>query len=168
MSDNKYIHFKMDMTQEVRDLLSDLKKMDKESQTTLKDQVASISKWTAQGMIAKSYSAPMPKQAAIVASTVKARRDRLPYVSIGGSGGTKTSSGATAGELVIGNEFGAYPTSKAGAFPNGGRRFPYRSPREGRGNAGYWIFPALKEMQPEISRRWWKAAEDIFKQWQRS
>lgn len=168
MADKQTIRVKMDMTQELRDLLSDLKKMDTESQTKLKDEVAGISRWTAQGMIQKSYSAPMPRQAALVAQTVKANRDRIPNVTIGGTRGRKASGGATPGELVIGNEFGANPRSENGAFPNGGRRFPYRSPREGRGNAGYWIFPALKEMQPEISRRWWNAADRIFRHWQRS
>lgn len=167
MADKQTIRVKMDMTQEIRDLLADLNKMDAESKKELKDKVASISAWTAQGIIQKSYDAPMPRQAAIVAQTVKPNRDRLPNVTIGGSSGRKASGGASAGELVIGNEFGAYPTSENGAFPNGGRRFPYRSAREGRGNAGYWIFPALKEMQPEISRRWWDAATNIFRHWQK-
>jgi hypothetical protein len=167
VAEKQTIRIKMDMTQEIRDLLSDLNKMDDESKKQLKDEVASISKWTAQGIIEKSYNAPMPAQAAIVAQTVRAGRDRLPYVDIGGSRGRKASGGATAGELLIGNEFGANPTSVNGAFPNGGRRFPYRSPREGRGNAGYWIFPALKEMQPTISKRWWEAADRIFRHWQR-
>ncbi len=167
MADKTTIHIKMDMTQDIRNLLSDLSKMDAESKKELKDEVASISKWTAQGIIEWSYSAPMPAQAAIVAETVRAGRDRVPYVSIGGSRGRKASGGATAGELVVGNEFGANPTSPNGAFPNGGRRFPYRSEREGRGNKGYWIFPALAEMQPTITKRWTDAATRIFRHWQR-
>lgn len=167
MADKQTIRVKMDMNQELRDMLNDLKKMDNESQNQLKDEVSAISKWTAQGIIQKSYNAPMPAQAAIVAQTVKANRDRVPNVTIGGARGRKASGGASAGELLVGNEFGAYPTSKNGAFPNGGRRFPYRSEREGRGNAGYWIFPALREMQPEISKRWWNAADKIFRHWQR-
>jgi hypothetical protein len=167
MADNKTIRVKMDMTDDLRDLLNDLKKMDVESQTKLKDEVSAISKWTAQGIIYKSYNAPMPAQAAIVAQTVKYNRDRVPNVTIGGARGRKASGGASPGELLMGNEFGANPTSTNGRFPNGGRRFPFRSEREGRGNAGYWIFPALREMQPEISRRWWDAADKIFRHWQR-
>lgn len=167
VADSKTIRVKMDMTQELRNLLTDLKKMDVESQTKLKDDVAGISKWTAQGILYSSYNAPMPAQAAIVAQTIKYNRDRIPNVTIGGSRGRKASGGASAGELLMGNEFGASPTSSNGSFPNGGRRFPYRSAREGRGNAGYWIFPALRRMQPEISQRWWAAADKVFRHWQR-
>jgi hypothetical protein len=42
----------------------------------------------------------------------------------------------------------------AGNFPNGGYKFPARTQSEGRGNRGYWIFPTLKALQPEITRRW--------------
>lgn len=166
MANKQTIRVKMDMTQDIRDLLSDLNKMDAESKNELKTEVASITSWAVQGIVQKSYDAPMPKQAAIVAQTVRANRDRVPNITIGGSRG-RASGGATAGELVVGNEFGASPTSSNGAFPNGGRRFPYRSPRKGRGNTGYWIYPALAEMQPEISRRWWNAADKIFRHWQR-
>lgn len=157
----------MDMTQELRDLLNDLKKMDSESQNELKDQVSLISAWTAQGIIQSSYNAKMPDQAAIIAGTVRYNRDRVPNVTIGGSRGRKASGGANAGELIMGNEFGASPASEAGRFPNGGRRFPFRSERNGRGNLGYWIFPALRQMQPEISQRWWNATDKIFRHWQR-
>lgn len=167
MADRKTISVKMDMTREVRDLLSDLNKMDGESKTKLKTEVASITMWATQGLIDASYRSPMPAQAAIVAETIRANRDRVPNITIGGSRGRKASGGATAGELVVGNEFGAYPTSKNGAFPNGGRRFPYRTDRKGRGNVGYWIYPTLADMQPTISRRWWDAATNIFRHWQK-
>lgn len=167
MADSKTIRVKMDMTQDLRDLLADLKKMDVESQTKLKDDVSQISAWSANMIRQAAVNSPMPRQAAVVAQTVKHNRDRIPNVTIGGSRGRKASGGASAGELVTGNEFGAYPTSQNGAFPNGGRRFPYRSARQGRGNAGYWIFPTLRKIQPELSQRWWSAAERIFRHWQR-
>ena len=142
-----------------------LRTMDKEANGKLKDQVASISKWMAQEIIQASYSAPMPAQAAVVASSVRFNRDRIPNVVIGGTRGGKTSNGTSAGVLLKGNEYGASPTSKNGAFPNGGRRFPYRSPRFGRGNAGYWIEPTKRAVQPEITRRWKDAVTDVLNNW---
>jgi hypothetical protein len=59
----------------------------------------SISRWTAQGIVYASYGALMPKQAAIVAQTVRANRDRLPNVTIGGARG-RASGGANAGQLI--------------------------------------------------------------------
>lgn len=166
MADRKTISVKMDMTQELRDLLADLKKMDKESQTELKDQVASISAWTATQIKQAASMSPFPVQSEKLANTIKFNRDRVPNVTIGGSKG-RFSGGALSGEVLFGNEFGANATGTNGNFPNGGRRFPQRSAREGRGNAGYWIYPTLRAIQPEIAQRWWAAADRIFRHWQR-
>jgi hypothetical protein len=149
-------------------LLKAISVMDKQAQGALKDEVASISKWTAQGMIYASYGAQMPAQAAIVAATIRPARDRVPTVYIGGAKG-RASGGANAGQLLFGNEFGGERNAKGSlsAFPNGGFRFPERSDREGRGNKGYWIFPSLKEMQPTIRRRWFTAVNKVMDNWAR-
>jgi hypothetical protein len=158
----------LDMS-DYRGVLKALSQMDKEAQLQLKDDVHAISKWTAQGIIYSSYGAFMPAQAAIVAQTVRANRDRLPNITIGGSKG-RASGGANAGQLLYGNEFGgernAYNSQSA--FPNGGYRFPARSPREGRGNKGWWIFPTLKTLQPEIRRRWKDAVDKVMDNWARN
>jgi hypothetical protein len=113
--------------------------------------------------------APMPRQTAIVAQTVRANKDRIPNVTIGGSRG-RASGGANAGILLFGNEFGSDRNTfgSAGNFPNGGYKFPARTPREGRGNRGYWIFPTLKAMQPEITRRWKNAVGEVYENWTRT
>jgi hypothetical protein len=153
-----------------RGLLKALNVMDDEAKITLKNEVYSISSWTAQGIQQAAYGHPYyPAQAAIVAATVRPARDRLPTVVVGGSKG-RASGGANAGQLLYGNEFGgdrnAFGTLSA--FPNGGFKFPPRSPREGRGNAGYWIFPTLKGMQPEIRRRWFDAVNKVMDNWART
>ena len=138
---------------ELRGLIYAINKMDKEANNELRTAVASISKWTAQGIIQASYDAPYPEQAARVASTVRPMRDRLPYVKVGGSGG-RYSGGAVAGETLFGTEFGA-----RGGFPNGGRRFPFKDPR------GLWIFKSLRAMQPEITQRWKAAVDNVLDNW---
>ena len=152
-----------------RSLLKAISVMDKQAQGALKDEVASISKWTAQGMVYASYGALMPAQAAIVAATIRPARDRVPTVYIGGAKG-RASGGANAGQLLFGNEFGGERNAKGSlsSFPNGGYRFPERSNREGRGNTGYWIFPSLKEMQPTIRRRWFAAVTKVMDNWART
>jgi hypothetical protein len=168
MADATKITIKPDLG-DYRGLLKAISLMDKESQGALKNDVQSISRWTAQGMVYASYGSPMPRQAAIVASTVRANKDRIPNVTIGGSKG-RASGGANAGQLLFGNEFGSDRNTKgsAGSFPNGGYKFPDRSPAEGRGNAGYWIFPTLKAMQPEIRRRWEQAVIKVLDNWART
>lgn len=152
-----------------RGLLKAISQMDKDSQTALKGDVQSISAWTAGGMAKAAYGAPMSKQAVIVAGSIKSNKDRVPNISIGGSKG-RASGGANAGQLLFGNEFGVDRNRKGsrGSFPNGGFKFPDRSPSQGRGNAGYWIFPTLKEMQPEIRKRWLDAVIKVMDNWART
>jgi len=47
----------------------------------------------------------------------------------------------------------------------GYRQFQPRSPREGRGNAGYFIFPTLKALQPYITKRWVDEVDRIRREW---
>ena len=153
-----------------RGLLKAINVMDKEAQFELKNEVASISAWTASSIKQSAYTqSPMPRQAAIVAETVRAARDRVPSVYVGGSKG-KASGGANAGQLLFGNEFGGDRNAfgNSSAFPNGGYRFPARTSREGRGNIGYWIFPTLKAMQPEIKKRWFAAVNKVMDNWARN
>jgi hypothetical protein len=170
MADTKQtIRFQPDLT-DLRGLLKALNKMDDDSKKALKDDVAAISSWTAGGIRMAGYvGAPMPRQTAIVAQTVRANKDRIPNVTIGGSRG-RASGGANAGILLFGNEFGSDRNTfgSAGNFPNGGYKFPARTPREGRGNRGYWIFPTLKAMQPEITRRWKAAVGEVYENWTRT
>ncbi len=153
-----------------RGLLKALNQMDKESQFVLKDEVYSISTWTAQGIKQAGFAHPFyPRQAAVVAATVRPARDRVPTVYVGGTKG-RASGGANAGQLLFGNEFGGNRNAigNQSAFKNGGFRFPPRTPREGRGNAGYWIFPTLKSLQPEIKKRWFAACNKVMDNWART
>jgi hypothetical protein len=152
-----------------RGLLKALNVMDKEAQYELKNEVYAISSWTAKGIQQAGFAHPIyPKQASIVAASVKPSRDRVPTVRVGGSRG-RVSGGANAGQLLFGNEFGGDRNTygNLNAFPNGGYRFPARTAREGRGNTGYWIFPTLKAMQPEIKKRWFAACNKVMDSWAR-
>lgn len=164
MAEKQTIKMKMDVTPEIRALLKVLNQMDKESKTDLKEKVKGIAGWVAEDIKRAAASAPMPRQAIKVAQTTRANKDRVPSVTIGGSR-VKFSGGAVSGEILYGSEFGADPTSKAGAFPNGGRRFPYPSPRRGRGNEGYWIYPTLRASQPRLTKEWHEAVDDVLSNW---
>lgn len=94
------------------------------------------------------------RQASAVAQTIKVNRDRVPNLSIGGSKAV-TSSGANAGIILFGSEFGS----------NKYKQFPRRSPKDGKGNAGYWIFPTLKMMQPRIREKWVQGVDKIREEW---
>jgi hypothetical protein len=65
----------------------------------------------------------------------------------------KFSGGATTRDLWGGAEFGS----------NKYKQFPVWSGREGRGSRGWWIYPTLRSVQPEIIKRWEEGFADIVR-----
>ncbi len=67
----------------------------------------------------------------------------------------KFSGGATTQQLWGGNEFGS----------NKFKQFPVWSGREGRGSRGWFIYPTLRSIQPDIVKRWEESFSTILKKW---
>ena len=65
------------------------------------------------------------------------------------------SGGGTTQKLWAGLEFGSNRYSQ----------FPRRTPNRGRGNSGYFIYPTLRKIQPELVRKWEEAFATILKKW---
>ena len=110
-----------------------------------------------------------PQGQAIARSIKVSPKSKTPFFTVGGSS-VKLKNGTPVGEIALGVEFGAYqdrPRKRKGKSTNyvGYRQFQPRSPREGRGNAGYFIFPTLKALQPEITRKWVEQVDRIRKDW---
>jgi hypothetical protein len=164
MAEKQTIKVQMDITPEIRALFKVLNEMDAESKTELKEKVKGIAAWVAEDIKRAAANAPMSAQAMRVAKTVRANKDRVPSVTIGGSR-IKFSGGAVSGDVLYGSEFGADPTSISGRFPNGGRRFPYRSPQRGQGSEGYWIYPTLRANQPRITKEWHEEVDKVLSNW---
>ena len=107
------------------------------------------------------------KQGQVLANTIRVSRTNKPQFSLGGNR-ARFKNGTPIGYAAMGIEFGAYQEvtreRKSGTY-KGYRQFQPRSPREGRGNAGYFIFPTLKALQPEITRRWVEEVDRIRREW---
>jgi hypothetical protein len=145
---------------QLSNLYKAFREMDDGSKQALKDEVTSISAWSASELQNSYTMNPYPAQAQKVAATIRANKDRIPNVTIGGSKG-RFSGGAVSGNVLFGSEFGG-----PAPFANGGRRFPERSAPEGRGNVGYGIFKKLKEIQPRLSAEWKDAVNrHVIKKW---
>ena len=69
--------------------------------------------------------------------------------------GQKFSGGGDTKQLWGGFEFGS----------NTYKQFPVWSGREGRGSRGWFIYPTLREIQPEIIARWTDAFGRVLKEW---
>lgn len=174
MAERETISVKPDASQ-LKGLYAAFKRLSDEANGQLKDEVASISKWTADEIKQAAAVAPyMPKQAMRVAQTIRFNRDRVPNVTIGGSK-RNFSGGAKAGEVLFGSEFGAEPylarrvngsNKGANTFGKyGGKRFPPRSPDLRGGSEGYWIYPTLRRHQATITARWTRAVENVLGKW---
>ena len=67
----------------------------------------------------------------------------------------KFSGGATTQTLWGGVEFGS----------NKFKQFPTYSGRQGRGSRGWFIYPTLRKIQPELINKWEAAFARIIKEW---
>jgi hypothetical protein len=148
-------------SRDLRNLYKAFREMDEGSKKALKDDVTSISAWSATELQSSYTMNPYPAQAQKVAATIRANKDRIPNVTIGGSKG-RFSGGAVSGQVLFGSEFGG-----PAPFANGGRRFPERS--DSRRSAAMKVMeflPTLKEIQPTLTARWKDAVErQVLKKW---
>ena len=89
---------------------------------------------------------------AAVATTIRARSDRLPSIVGGGARRLSSLSGnPRAGEVFFGAEYG------------GGKRKTTRQFRPHRGRAGYFVWPTLRDDQEHMLVRWSEAVERAIK-----
>ena len=65
------------------------------------------------------------------------------------------SGGGSTLDLLYGMEFGS----------NRFNQFPNRTPNRGRGNSGYFIYPTLRQIQPDLIRKWEEAFSNILGKW---
>ena len=132
------------------------KQLDKGASDAAKQEAMKIAEVLAARIRAR---APSDKRYQNLVVSVKAGKDRVPVIRIGGRQTPRVSGGAGPAQLVIGMEFGADQSG-----PNGWR-FPPRTPRFGRGNQGYWIFPTARTSQTEIIKMWFDAMDKIINEW---
>jgi hypothetical protein len=72
-----------------------------------------------------------------------------------GYAGQKLSGGATTQQVWGGVEFGS----------NRYKQFPVWSGREGRGSRGWFIYPTLRSVQPDIIKKWEESFSKIVKEY---
>lgn len=67
----------------------------------------------------------------------------------------RLSGGGNTQKLWAGLEFGS----------DRFKQFPSYSGRFGKGSRGWFIYPTLREIQPELTKKWEAAANQIVKKW---
>jgi len=153
---------------DIKAILKTFKNMDDIAKEDMKKTARDIANDAASSIGSALQSTP---QGQALARSIKVSNSykRGPVISIGGDN-PKLANGTPVGEIALGVEFGAYqnrPRKRKGKSTNyvGYKQFQPRSPREGRGNAGYFIFPTLKALQPYITKRWVDEVDRIRREW---
>jgi hypothetical protein len=142
-----------------RGLLKAFGKMDDVAKNDMKKIASALAERGANYAKGAASRAPYNvRQALAVADSIKiSKSDKAPSFSVGGR--TKVGSSAfSAGYVIMGNEFGSKDY----------KQFPRRSPSQGRGNRGWWLYPAMARFQPTIAQEWLKGYEKIRDAWKAS
>jgi hypothetical protein len=122
-------------------------------------QAKGVSNGLATFLQAKIVGKAASLQSSNVASRIAAgskvsKSSRIGEISFGYVS-QKFSGGATTRDLWGGSEFGS----------NKYKQFPIWSGQQGRGSRGYFIYPTLREEQPNIIAQWEEAFSKIAKEW---
>lgn len=141
---------------ELRSIIRAFKAMDDEAIAAAKEGSNALATFAAGEIKQAAYGRQVAATAVRrVAEGVRVSKSSKVGEFSYGFASQRFSGGATTQILWPGLEFGS------SRF----RQFPRRSPRLGRGAAGYFIYPTLRKIQPELVRKWEEGFSYILKEW---
>lgn len=141
---------------ELRSIIGAFKAMDDEAIDAAKRESSALASYAANQIKAYSITRTFGQSAVnrIVEGVRISKSSKIGELSYGFAS-QRLSGGGSTRDIWAGYEFGSnrYP------------QFPRRTPKRGRGNSGYFIYPALRKIQPELIRKWEEALSKIMKEW---
>jgi len=156
----------------LKNLISTLNLLDKESQGRVRDAAQPLSKRLAGQLTQFGGSSPTP-QTKLVLESMLTPRDRLIRVDLGGPkkvgrpyGGTASKSGkgnkvgreaAPAGALLWGSEYGS-----SSGVDRAGRKYSNRF-KASRKSSGYWINNAVDYYTPIVAKEYIELVQNLIK-----
>ena len=142
--------------QDLRDILKAFKAMDDQATEEARNQSAALAYFASQEI--KATAATRTKSGKAVARVAEgvsiSKSSKIGEFSYGFAR-QKFSGGATTQTLWGGLEFGS----------NKFKQFPAYSGRQGRGSRGWFIYPTLRRIQPELIKKWEESFDRIIKEW---
>jgi hypothetical protein len=139
---------------ELRQVFKALKGMGDEANDEAKRQAGALSEY-AKGEVQQAATRTRNRVDDRIASGARVKKSsRIGEITYGFAS-QKFSGGATTKDIWGGAEFGS----------NKYKQFPVWSGREGRGSKGWFIYPTLRRIQPEIVARWTASFDKILKEW---
>lgn len=152
MSEIKIAYDKSD----VRSVLRAFKAMDEQATEEARTQSAVLAYFASEEIKATARTREKSAKAVQrVADGVRISKSSKIGEFSYGFAGQKFSGGGSTQILWPGLEFG---TNKFKQFPN-------YSGRQGRGSRGWFIYPTLRRIQPELIDKWEKSFDRILKEW---
>ena len=140
---------------ELRAILKSFKAMDEEATNQAKKASSELADYVKSKVVdAAAFTKTNTTGSVRIAAGAKvSKSSKIGEISYGFAA-QKFSGGGTTQQLWAGNEFGS-STKK---------QFPVWSGREGRGSRGWFIYPTLRSIQPEILKRWNESFSKIVKE----
>ena len=141
---------------QLRSIMRAFKAMDEEATTAAKSESSALALYAANEIKRAALSRVVSAQGVQrVAEGVRVSKSSKVGEFSYGFASQRFSGGASTQTLWAGLEFGS----------NRFRQFPRRTPAKGRGNSGYFIYPTLRKIQPELIRQWEEAFSKIVGKW---
>lgn len=139
---------------ELRAILKSFKAMDEEATAQAKKISSELADYVKSKVVdAAAFTKTNTTGSVRIASGAKvSKSSKIGEISYGFAA-QKFSGGGTTQQLWGGLEFGS----------NTKKQFPVWSGREGRGSRGWFIYPTLRSIQPEILKRWNESFSTIIK-----
>lgn len=140
---------------ELRMVFKALKNMGEEANEEAKRQSGALAEFARDEVIQKANTLRSRQVASRIAQGSKVKKSsRIGEITYGFAS-QKFSGGATTKELWGGSEFGS----------NKYKQFPVWSGKQGRGSKGWFIYPTLRKIQPQIVAKWNESFDKILKEW---
>lgn len=141
---------------ELRAVIGAFKGMSDEAVTAAKRESSALAEFASDRIKQAASSRTVSNVAATrIASGVRISKTSKVGEFSYGFAGQKFSGGGTTQMLWAGMEFGS----------NRFKQFPNRTPSKGRGNSGYFIYPTLRQIQPQLVKQWETAFDRILKEY---
>ena len=140
---------------ELRAIVKSFKAMDEEATQQAKKASSELADYVKSKVVdAAAFTKTNTIGSIRIASGAKvSKSSKIGEISYGFAA-QKFSGGGTTQQLWGGLEFGS----------NTKKQFPIWSGREGRGSRGWFIYPTLRSIQPEILKRWNESFSSIVKE----
>ena len=140
---------------ELRMVFKALKNMDESANEEAKRQSGALADFARAEVIQTANGINNRKVAGRIAEGSRVKKSsRIGEITYGFAS-QKFSGGATTKTIWGGTEFGS----------NKFKQFPVWSGREGRGSKGWFIYPTLRRIQPQIVAKWTESFDKILKEW---